>query len=283
MKKVIAAVGLTAVGMLLALLILPHFGMSFSVFDSFQLKTSNYTVGEDFDTIVIQNVVSDVDISVSSDDTCGVYIRDLGGVSRSAQVEDGVLNVTAGTGQSWLERLLPIREGERYISIYLPEGTVCAIDIRTTDGGIYVSDQLTLTGASIVTDQGDIFFHADVRGELTMETNSGRIFVSDAEAESLTAQVDSGDLSMDTVAVSGPVEITGDSGEIWLWDCEGESFRIETDSGDVSGDFPSPRNFVIRTDSGNANSPRTDKSAGLCQVTTVSGDIWLYVDDEDSE
>lgn len=279
MKRVFQAVALVIVGMLLALLVLPHFGFDFGFLGSFRPQSNSRTVNEPFDAIQIRGGVCDVDVSTSYDGRCQVYVRDLDGTSAPVRVEDGTLTVAGGGERSWLEKLKVLDEGERYISISLPEDMVCALTVETGSGDIYVSDELTFTNASVTADSGDISFHAGVEGEAALGTGSGDIYMSTLSLGSLTARTDSGELDLDGVTASGAVELSSGSGDIWLWDCDGESFQIGTDSGDVSASFLRRMDFVTDSDSGNVDAPLPDRSAGRCQVTTGSGDIWLYVED----
>lgn len=283
MKKTAAAAALVLVGMLLALAILPGLGFDFSFLGAFRLKSTSYTVSESFSAIDVQGGACSISVSSSYDSQCQVYIRELGGRSRSARVVDGALTVTGGGERSWLEKLHFLDAGERYISIYLPEESACTLRLATTSGDIYVSSEMGFGSTSLETDSGDISFYGSVDGTLTAETGSGEIYLSGVDAAALTARTGSGELDLDTVNASGPVELTAGSGDIWLWDCDGESFRIETGSGDVSGTFLTPKDFVTETGSGSVNAPLADKSAGLCQVKTGSGDIWLHVEDEQDE
>lgn len=278
MKKVIAAVGLTVLGMLLALAVLPKFGFEFGFMGDLRPKSTSYDVGEPFHAVRVQGGACDISINSAYDGQSQVYIRALGNMTRTVRVEDGVLTVSVG-GNEGLFAKLGLGEDDRYINVYLPEDQIFPLEAES-EGDIYLAYDLTF-GDSTVKSGGDISIHAGVEGTLTVETDSGDIYISDVKAQAMTVRSRSGELALDTVTASGPTTLTTDSGDVWLWDCDGDSFTITTDSGDVSATFLSGKNFVASTGSGSMQVPTPDRSAGLCSVETGSGDIWLNVEEED--
>lgn len=259
MKKAVLAVAMTVTGMALALAILPAFGFEFGFLDAFRLRSTSYTIGESFENIEVLGGKCDVSISAAYDDRCQVYIRDRKNTVRTARVEDGTLVVSVQAPERWYEALDIFGDADRSVSISLPEKEYGALTVRTDSGDVYVTDDMGF-------------------GSVGLETSGGEVYMSDAEAQSLSVSSDSGNLSMDTVTAAGTMTVTSGSGNIWMWDCDGAELRIESGSGDVSGSFLRPKNFVTSTRSGSIDVPMPDRAAGLCAVTTDSGDIWLYVE-----
>ena len=277
MKKGIAAVAMVAVGMVLALAVLPAFGFEFGFLDAFRMRATSYTVGEDFGEISVQSGGCDVSVYRSYDDTCQVYIRDRKDAARAARAENGVLTVSADRKARWYDPLTSLGDGDRYISIYLPADAYEALTVQTAGGDLYVEEELGFGSAELETAGGELSFYSQVGEDLTVSTESGDGYLNGVQAGGLTVRSGSGDLSLDTVTASGSMTVTAGSGDVFLWECDGAEVRIDTDSGDVSASFRSPKNFVTRTGSGSIDTPKSDKTAGTCAVTTGSGDIWLRI------
>ena len=49
-------------------------------------------------------------------------------------------------------------------------------------------------------------------------------------------------------------------------------------SGGVSGNLLSPKNFIVDTNSGYVSFPPSDESAGICHISTVSGNISIAIE-----
>ena len=226
MKKVFAAIGLTALGMLLAVLILPGW------FGGDDAETRTYTVSEDFDSVIVRSTDCEVYISPGYDEQCRVYIHGSGMV----EVEDGVLTVMQTKPRGWFEKLAFWRSDDSYITVYLPKITCGDIDVQTV---------------------------------------SGDISVDSVKPETLTVKSTSGDVSLNTVRVSGAAEMTTVSGDIWFWEADAGTVQIKTVSGDVSGSFLTAKNFETHSVSGDIWMPRSDKNGGKCVIQTTSGDIWI--------
>jgi len=50
--------------------------------------------------------------------------------------------------------------------------------------------------------------------------------------------------------------------------------RIKTDTGNVTGTLLSEKVFLVETDTGRINVPRTT-AGGVCEITTDTGDVLL--------
>lgn len=237
MKKIIIAVVCIAVGMVLALVMLPALGIQMTWLDAMRVDTRTVDVLEDFDRISIRGVNYDISMypSYYSNDACRVHVCERGS-GTAVQVVDGTLTITRSEDRPWYERLHLWSGGDEYVSIYLPE---------------------------------------DFHGTVDVDTVSGDVYLDDMALRDLTVASTSGDIYLNSVTAENAMDLDSVSGYVWLWNCDGNSVTIDTVSGDVTGYFLTPKNFQASSTSGSVNAPRPDKTAGTCRVATVSGDIWL--------
>jgi DUF4097 and DUF4098 domain-containing protein YvlB len=58
---------------------------------------------------------------------------------------------------------------------------------------------------------------------------------------------------------------------------DAETLILKATSGDVEGTLLSAKKFVTDTTSGEIRVPKSDESAGICEIKTVSGDVQIRV------
>lgn len=201
-------------------------------------------------------------------------------------------------------------------SLVFSSSAVGMLRTATTSGAINLSD-FTAGRLEISTSSGDILIHSGEVGEaIVLEAVSGHAELNNISAQSMTARTSSGIVTLrqlsltDELAlktVSGDMELEdlsvkalsantssgvislrrtsaadefllkSVSGRIRLDGSDASALQIETSSGDVEGTLRTPKNFIYKTSSGNVSLPASDFNAGICEITTISGDIALEI------
>ena len=132
--------------------------------------------------------------------------------------------------------------------------------------------------------------------QITLQTASGDIDLSELRIGSLTAATTSGDLVLENVVVTGAAHLTSTSGDVDVDDCDfGESLTLGSTSGDidltanaprlnannVSGDIDLEGRFQqvkLNSVSGDIDL-RSEEALQSVQANTTSGDIEVMVPD----
>ena len=66
------------------------------------------------------------------------------------------------------------------------------------------------------------------------------------------------------------------TGDVRMEGCDAAEIFILTDTGDVAGSLLSDKVFVVETDTGDVDVPRS-AAGGRCEITTDTGDIRITV------
>lgn len=295
MKKALIAIGFILAGMVLAVLILPAFGIGFSWLIPSRLDTEIYTISQPFTELDVKADGCDVFLYRSSDDQAEVYMSEDKRTDCRVEVENGVLIVRWERQSAWTDKF---RSHENpSLSVYLPGRSGDTLRIEGTSGHVYASGRFSPEMLTITTESGDvsvwdlqggeavfksasgdISFSDSEAAAVSVDSSSGAIWMSDVELESLQAFNASGEISLDDVQASGEVKLYTQSGSIYMLDCDGGSFDICSVSGNVSGNLLSPKQFEASSVSGHVSVPQSDSSAGLCKILTSSGGVHIEVD-----
>ena len=268
---IISAVAI-AVGMTLSLV-----GFAASGFDVRSLSTVNL---ESFDSseinsITVDSAVADVRI-VESESTDKVEVKILQDVAmvHSAIVRDGVLNVTAGELPWYMN--LGFAFGDMSVTVYLPSKLITSLNIETDTGDISVAKGQTFSSAEISSDTGDISFYSAVTANLSLESDTGDIFIS-ATAPRISAESDTGEITLRSTVATEKIKCTTDTGDIELEGCDAPELYFESSTGDVEGTLYSAKQFITSSKTGDIHVPRSDSDGGICEIKTATGDIEIRI------
>lgn len=157
--------------------------------------------------------------------------------------------------------------------------TAGEIKAQSTSGTIEISN-VNASSIQAVSTSGDVAVQsAETKYGILIETVSGEIELEHLNTLFVTAYSSSGDVDLSNVLAVNEMEIETVSGEIELERCDAQALRLNSTSGDVSGTLLSEKQFTTSTTSGNVNVPNTaSPSAGTCQVTTISGNIYFKIE-----
>lgn len=314
---VITACIMTGLGVLIFISVMIGINFDFTKLSTVKTERITYTIEEDFDSIHIDCMESDVKFVKSDSDECVVECVQEEHVSHEAAVKDGTLNISR----------IDEREGHKYfmimfnfektgITVHLPEDEYEKLWVKTLSGDVAVPEGFTFTDAEVYCTSGDIVFLADVHANLTAESVSGDFRMMNPDAENISVKSTSGDVEISSVkakdklnieTVSGDMDLTnaetgilsasstsGDmdfsdviaesdfhaqttSGDIEVNKCDGSYLYLKSTSGDVSGTLLSDKMFSVHTTSGNVNVP-DDRGSEKCEIITTSGNVKIRID-----
>ena len=106
--------------------------------------------------------------------------------------------------------------------------------------------------------------------------STGKAQLRNVRCQSFLSTGDTGDLLLDQVIVSEKLSAERSTGDVKLDHCDAGEINIVTDTGDVSGSLLTEKIFIVRTDTGDIDVPRS-ASGGICEIKTDTGDIMINI------
>ena len=102
------------------------------------------------------------------------------------------------------------------------------------------------------------------------------MLLRDVTSGNLTAEGETGNMTLERVTISGNCSIDQDTGDVIFRDSDAGEISVETDSGDVTGTLLSEKVFLTETDTGDVQVPHSVRG-GTCRISTDTGDIRIEV------
>lgn len=295
------AVACIVAGLLIALAALAVVRFDFRRLSTMTFETRTYEVQEPFRHIDIRDVECDVRLLPATDGQCKVVCTESGKIVNTVEVEGDTLTITRRDTRKWYERIGIWWGDDLTMTVYLPEQEYQSLVLKTVSGEIKVPDSLSFAEAEVSSTSGDISFLGRTTDGLRITSTSGEINAGNAAGgdvqvtvtsgdvqlsamtiENLAVSTTSGNVELSRAVVEGSAQITSVSGEIGLERSDAGSLRIQTVSGDVECSLLSNKKIETKTTSGDIRVPPSDPSAGICSVTTTSGDIEIEIEIENS-
>lgn len=269
--------------------------------DSMEYQTAEKSFSGGIQSISIDCAAEDVYIRPSTDGEFHVLCSVPSGVGYDIKVIEGTLTVT--TQKEILDYFTFFDFGaEAKITIQLPvmNTVVCfeSLTVETASGDIQVAEQLLFSRCDLTTASGDISFRADVQGRMKLETTSGDIYVEDfsqAPAYECILSSTSGSVVLKGQSAAALIvdTVSGDillencdfdvltanavSGDLELQNVDTDECYLGTTSGDISAGLRKAMDFHCSSTSGEIETPPSVTGGGLCQITTTSGDIEVWI------
>ena len=279
-----------------------------------EMITNTHSIGKTFDSINIHTDVAYVNFELAKDGACKVVCEEYEQDKHEVFVENGTLTVRKqSAGQEYIP--FGISAEHQNITVYLPQESYENLLISTDTGKVVVPEFLAFGNAEVSTDTGYIDFFAAVSGSLSIRSDTGRVTAQNIEPKSLNISTDTGDISLKNIRISGDAAIrtdTGDTemvsvkcrglkmeshtgdivlekviasaaadmrtdtGDINLKGFDAEAIYIRTDTGEVMGTILSEKVFLVESNTGDIDVPKTI-SGGRCEITTDTGDITIEI------
>lgn len=310
----IGAAALVLIGILVVVGAMGMSRWEFSAFSTGRYETSVVEIQDAFLNIDIRSDTEDIEFLSADDGTCRVVFYERENERHTASVRDGTLSIEVTDTGKWYESFSLFSFGSPRITIYLPQTAYAALSIENSTGDIVMPEDFTFESAGISGDTGDVDWSASA-GSVRIELSTGDIRIHDVFAEQLALSVSTGRVDVSSAACEGDVSVgvstgktvlsgvscktlvsTGSTGDIMLENviaseaislkrstgdvslerCDAQELSIITDTGDVSGSLLSEKVFIVQSDTGSIDVPKT-ASGGRCEITTETGNIAIVV------
>ena len=311
---IITAFALIAFGMLVLIIALSSVGWDFSKLGTGNYETNSYEITEDFENILIETNTADVAIVPSYDGKCSVVCYEQSKVRHSVLVRDGALTVSVEDTRKWYE-YIGFNFTKPTITLYIPAGDYATLSIESDTGDVEIPKELSFKSIYVNESTGDVKNYASASEKIKIDTSTGDIRVEGISAGSLELSVstgkvtasdiicdkdfkvdvntgranltnvtcknlisdgDTGDIFLKNVIASERFYIERDTGDVKLDGSDAAEIFIETDTGDVTGTLLSEKIFIVETDTGRRDVPKST-TGGRCEITTDTGDIRISI------
>ena len=282
----------------------------FKKLSTVKYETNTHFIDKEFTNISMKTNTADIKFIASQDGKAKIVCHEEQNAKYSVLVKGGVLTVELVNSKKWYEHI-GINFGTPKITVYLPNENYGNLSVKESTGDVEIAKDFKFESIDVSASTGDVTNLASVTGGINIKTNTGKIAVKDISAHSLELSVSTGKVTVLNAMIeedvqvgvsTGKTNITnakcknltsgGDTGDITLKDVvalekismerstgdvefersDAAEISVSTDTGDVSGSLLTDKIFVVSTDTGRVEVPKTT-SGGTCEITTDTGDI----------
>jgi len=306
----VTAALLVVVGLILFAVALTQYGWDFSRLSTREFQTNTYKITENFTGISLHTDTADILFATAPDGVCQVVCYEQVDMPHTVEVKNGALTIDITDNRAWYE-YIGIQFDTPKITVYLPEASYASLSIDEDTGDIAIGKDFAFESVDISLSTGDVAFSAPVSQLLKIQTSTGHIRVENIQAgamelatstggittshvqceghiqsrvstgktvfldvtcQHLTSAGDTGDLSLKTVKVAEKLTVNRSTGDVEFDNTDAAEVCIVTDTGDVTGRFLTDKVFIVQTDTGHVDVPKT-VTGGKCEITTDTGDV----------
>lgn len=311
-KGIITA--LVVVGLIIFIAVMHQYQWDFTKLSTGNYETNTYTVKEQFHNISVNTDTADVTFMLSQDKICTVECYEDPKSKHSVAVQGDTLAINLVEQKAWYD-YIGIDFDSPKIKISLPQTYYNALEVKESTGDVQIPKEFTFQDVDIRLSTGHVAFYADADRQVKIRTSTGSIRVENASVgaldltastggitvsdtmcagdahlevstgktlldtfscKNLSSEGDTGDISLSNVAVAEEIEIERSTGDVQFDGVDAGEIFVETDTGDVTGTLLSEKVFLIETDTGRVDVPKSI-TGGRCEISTDTGDIRLEI------
>ncbi len=313
-RRIIIAASLVLIGCIIFGGVMTVLKWDFTNLSTAKYETNNYRIQEDYKHISIVTDTADVTFIPSENEESSVICFEEQHVNHTVGVKDGVLIIEVADTRAWYEHINLFSRTPK-ITVSIPHGTYGALSIKSSTGDIEIPNEFQFEQMDIAGRTGNVTVRASAGDAVKIKTTTGNICVEDASAGSLrlsvstgkitvsnvicrgdahinvstgktllthvqcknlTSEGDTGDISLNRVITAETLSIERNTGDVKFDNSDAAEIFIKTDTGDVTGSLRTDKVFIVHTDTGRVDVPKT-ATGGRCQISTDTGDIKITV------
>ncbi len=286
----------------------------FTKLSTVKYETNNYEITENFNNISIITDTADVVFVPSENQKASVVCREQKNMKHSVTVQNGKLVIGVVDTRKWYE-YIGINLGTLKITVYIPQDEYGALFVKSSTGNVEIPTEFKFENIDISESTGNVMNYASASKNIIIKTSTGNIRVENVSAGTLDLSVSTGGITVSNVTCEGNVKtnvstgktnltniecknvvsngntgaislknviaaekfsIERSTGDVKFNGCDAAEIFVKTDTGDVTGSLLSNKVFVVETDTGSADVPKTT-TGGKCEITTSTGDINISI------
>jgi DUF4097 and DUF4098 domain-containing protein YvlB len=311
----IIAVALISIGSMIFGGAMAMLNWDFTKLSMSKYETREHAITEPFENIQISADTADITFLPTDGTECRVVCYEQTNVSHAVAVKDGTLMVELIDTRAWYEHI-GFNFKTPNITVYMPQGEYAALTVKTDTGDVHIPSEFHFNSMDVSVSTGDVMCKASTTEQLKIKAGTGDITLQDVSAGSLDLTVstgvvkvfriicagsvsvtvstgksvltdvtcqslissgDTGDLNLTNVIASGTFSIVRSTGDVSFEGCDAAEILVTTNTGDVEGTLLSDKIFLVDTDTGHKDVPKTT-TGGKCEITTSTGDIEISIE-----
>ncbi len=277
-------------------------------------ETNDYEIAENFNNISIITDTADILFMPSENQKTSVVCHEQKNAKHSVTTKDGTLVIEAVDTRKWYEHI-GINFSTPKITVSIPQDEYGALFVKSSTGNVEIPKDFKFENIDISESTGNVTNYASASENIIIKTSTGNIRVENVSAGTLDLSVSTGGVAVSNVTCEGDIKIkvstgktnltnidcknvvsNGDTGAISLKNviaaekfsierstgdvkfdgCDATEIFVETDTGDVRGSLLTDKIFIVQTDTGNVDMPKT-ATGGKCEIATSTGDINIRI------
>ena len=304
------AIFLFVIGSLLFTISMSINKWDFSKLSTSRLETNTHQITEEFNNISIDTDTADIIFVYSNENK--VVLREYEDCNHFVSVDNDTLKISYSVKDNWFKNLISFKEP--MITIYLTETEFENLNIKEDTGDIRIPRDFKMKNVDIEASTGDVYYFSssesikitlstgDIEmnnvttnslelvtstGEIELSnitcindikitTSTGDVSIEDVKCNNLTSKGTTSDLEMENVLVTNKLSIIRDTGDVEFDRCDASEIYIKTSTGDVEGTLLSDKVFIVDTNTGIKDYPKST-TGGKCEIKTSTGDIKIRI------
>lgn len=310
----IIATSLVLIGSLIFVGVMTTLNWDFKKLSTKNYGTTGYVFTKEYRDIKISTKAADIVFLPSEIEATKVECFEYKNVRHSVAINDEVLEIRVEDNRKWFQHI-GINWSVPKITIYIPKGEYGSLAINSSTGKVEISNDFTFERMDISVSTGDIETSASVteavkikastgdiivqnitakeldlsattgnitaegvKVELDFRTNAstGDISLTDVTCRNIISNANTGDMAMTSVIAAETFSIKRSTGNVSFENCDATDLYITTDTGSVVGTLKTSKVFIVETDTGSVNVPKTTEG-GKCEITTDTGNIKIDI------
>ena len=277
-------------------------------------KTNSHEIHEAYQNISITTDTADVVIVPSKTQATSVTCYETETMQHSVSVKENTLVIELLDTRKWYE-YISINFATPKITVSIPQGEYGSLVLKATTGDVEITKHfafksIDLTGSTghvtncasaagtirITRSTGNINLenisagaldlsvstsritgsNLICKGDAKINVSTGKTILSNLECKNLISTGSTGSVSLTDVIATETFSIKRSTGDVTFDNSDAAEISVETGTGSVTGTLRSEKVFILETDTGKINVPKTT-SGGVCKISTNTGDIELEV------
>ncbi len=275
---ILIAVLVVAIGGGLCFVGLSAVNFKFEKLDRTEYVTNTYDFGDPVQEIDLEGHTVDVELLPSEGGNCRVVCFENDRERYAVSLESGRLVIRPKDSKKGWSFLLFSFKSPR-ISVYLPAGEYALLKASLNTGDITVDKALSFVNLEVELHTGDLTLSGVQAQRVSAHAGTGDIRLSNMAPEAVELSVRTGKIVLNNVVCSGDLTCESTTGDIRLTDVDGANLHLKASTGDITGTIRTSKTFEASASTGKVDVPNTTAD-GRCEAHTSTGDIRLSISGE---
>ena len=286
----------------------------FTKLSTVKYETNRYEIPEEYENIQIRAKTADIIFLSSENSDTLVICHEEKNVPHTVAVKYNTLVIEAVDERAWYE-YIGISFKKPRITVYLPQTQYAALSVKSSTSDVEIPKDFqfktmdislstgSVTNAAsaselmnIKTSTGNISMenisvgnlelsvstgkitasHVTCTGDMSIRVTTGKATLTDIRCQNFRSRGSTGNLYLTNTVAAETFSIERSTGDVKLDGCDAAKIFIETDTGNVTGTLLTEKVFLVETDTGRIDVPKS-VTGGRCEIETDTGDIRIDI------